>query len=42
MGVHWGTFPLGYEGYFQGKIDLAKAREKHQMPDNEFITVFHG
>lgn len=22
VGVHWGTFPLGAEGYFQAKVDL--------------------
>jgi N-acyl-phosphatidylethanolamine-hydrolysing phospholipase D len=42
VGVHWGTFPLGSEGYFQARDDLAKAREKHNVPDHEFITVCHG
>lgn len=42
MGVHWGTFPLGAEGYFQAKYDLAEARKKHEMPDNEFLAIYHG
>jgi hypothetical protein len=31
VGVHWGTFPLGAEGYFQAKYDLAEARKKHNL-----------
>jgi hypothetical protein len=33
MGVHWGTFPLGMEGYFQAKYDLVTARKKHGIKD---------
>jgi len=42
VGVHWGTFPLGAEGFYQARGDLAEARKKHNMPDDEFITVCHG
>lgn len=42
MAVHWGTFPLGAEGYFQARGDLAAARKKLNVPDEEFITICHG
>lgn len=34
VGVHWGTFPLGAEGYFQAKYDLIDARTKHKLKDS--------
>ena len=42
VGVHWGTFPLGTEGFYQARVDLAEARKKHNIPEDEFITVGHG
>ena len=42
MAVHWGTFPLGAEGFCQAKFDLIEARKKHDMPEDEFLLVAHG
>jgi N-acyl-phosphatidylethanolamine-hydrolysing phospholipase D len=42
VGVHWGTFPLGFEHYHQPKEDLLKAVEKHGLKNDEFVTIQHG
>lgn len=42
MGVHWGTFPLGFEHYYKPKLDLQEAIAKHGLGKDEFITLYHG
>ena len=42
MGVHWGTFPLGYEHYLAPKLDLEKAKKEQNVKDEEFVTLDHG
>lgn len=42
VGVHWGTFPLGFEHFLQPKQDLEKALTNHGLKKEEFITVHHG
>lgn len=42
MGVHWGTFPLGWEHWCAARDDLKDAALKHGLKDDEFITVGHG
>ena len=42
VGVHWGTFPLGFEHWHQPKEDLEKAKQKYQLKEDEFITIAHG
>lgn len=42
VGVHWGTFPLGFEHYHRPREDLAKARKKYNIPDDEFVAIGHG
>lgn len=42
VGVHWGTFPLGFEPWYQPKIDLDSAKAKHKLDDEEFIVLGHG
>lgn len=42
VAVHWGTFPLGFEHWYQPKKDLAKAKLKYGLKEEEFITMPHG
>jgi N-acyl-phosphatidylethanolamine-hydrolysing phospholipase D len=42
VGVHWGTFPLGWEHWCAARDDLKDAALKHGLKDDEFITVGHG
>ncbi|TVP52447.1 MAG: MBL fold metallo-hydrolase [Halomonadaceae bacterium] len=42
VGIHWGTFRLADEPLDQPPKDLAKAREKHGVPDHHFITMVFG
>jgi L-ascorbate metabolism protein UlaG (beta-lactamase superfamily) len=39
---HYGTFPLADDGQFDPIIDLAQARTKHGIKDDEFITLVEG
>lgn len=34
VGVHWGTFPLGFEHYHQPKEDLLKAVQRHGLSED--------
>jgi hypothetical protein len=42
VGVHWGTFPLGFESFYQPKYDLEEAKIKLGVHKDAFITVHHG
>ena len=42
IGMHFGTFPLADEGMVEPKADLAKAREKYSLADDDFITLQEG
>jgi L-ascorbate metabolism protein UlaG (beta-lactamase superfamily) len=42
VGVHWGTFPLGFEHYCAARKDLHKALDAKGIDRESFITVNHG
>jgi N-acyl-phosphatidylethanolamine-hydrolysing phospholipase D len=42
IGIHWGTFTLADEALDEPLIDLDKAKKKHNINANEFITLHHG
>ena len=42
LGIHFGTFQLTYEGVDQPRLDLAKARQDLQVPDDQFWALQFG
>jgi L-ascorbate metabolism protein UlaG (beta-lactamase superfamily) len=42
IGMHFGTFPLADDGMDEPIEDLAKARKKYGVADNDFITLEEG
>jgi L-ascorbate metabolism protein UlaG (beta-lactamase superfamily) len=42
IGIHWGTFQLSFEGYYQPKEDLETAKKDLNIPANQFITLKPG
>jgi N-acyl-phosphatidylethanolamine-hydrolysing phospholipase D len=42
IGMHWGTFPMGEERLDQPLDDLAAARKKLGVGENEFFVMKHG
>lgn len=42
IGMHFGTFPLANEGMSQPIDELAKARKKYNVRDDEFLTLEEG
>lgn len=42
IGMHFGTFPLADEGMHEPIRDLAKARKKQKLADEEFIVMDEG
>lgn len=42
IGMHFGTFPLADEGMEDPIKDLAEARQKYGVAENEFITLKEG
>lgn len=42
IGMHFGTFPLADEGMDEPRRDLAKAREKNIIPEDEFVALEEG
>lgn len=42
IGMHWGTFPMGQERLDQPIDDLAAARKKLGVKDEEFFLLKHG
>ena len=41
-GIHWGTFPLGFEDNVEPALDLARAREIEGLKHSDFFTMEHG
>ena len=42
LGIHWGTFQLGYEHYMKPKQDLDDALKNQGVDKNKFLTFDHG
>ncbi|XP_038068615.1 N-acyl-phosphatidylethanolamine-hydrolyzing phospholipase D-like [Patiria miniata] len=42
VGIHWGTFQLGKEGYLAPLEDLKIALDKVRLTDQDFFTLKHG
>lgn len=42
LGIHWGTFQLGYEHYMAPPKDLEAALKEANIDLNEFVTFKHG
>ncbi|MDX1585176.1 MAG: MBL fold metallo-hydrolase [Balneolaceae bacterium] len=42
IGMHFGTFPLADDGMSEPREDLEKAKQKHGLDGNEFITLQEG
>lgn len=42
IGMHFGTFPLADDGMTEPRKDLEKAKKKHGLSDNEFVTIREG
>lgn len=42
IGMHFGTFPLADDGMDEPVRDLAKARNKFGLKDEEFVTIAEG
>jgi L-ascorbate metabolism protein UlaG (beta-lactamase superfamily) len=42
IGMHFGTFPMADDGMFEPAQDLAKARKKYQITEEEFLAPDHG
>ena len=42
LGIHWGTFQLGYEHYMAPKMDLLTALEEAGVDPATFVTFKHG
>ena len=42
LGIHWGTFQLGYEHYMAPPKDLKDALNKANVQEEAFVTFQHG
>lgn len=42
VGVHWGTFSMGRQGFVQPKYDLLTASKNHGLKEGEFLPGTHG
>lgn len=42
IGMHFGTFPLADDGMAEPRQDLKKAKKKHGLMEDEFITLQEG
>lgn len=42
VGVHWGTFALGFEHYTAAREDLQQALRSRNLDPTSFVTVDHG
>ncbi|XP_038066940.1 N-acyl-phosphatidylethanolamine-hydrolyzing phospholipase D-like [Patiria miniata] len=42
VGIHWGTFQLGLEGYLAPLEDLKIALDNARLTDQDFFTLKHG
>ena len=42
LGIHWGTFQLGYENYMKPVQDLNEALKNENMSEDEFQVFSHG
>ncbi|KAJ7331294.1 hypothetical protein OS493_020084 [Desmophyllum pertusum] len=42
LGIHWGTFPTGYEHFMDPPKDLSEALKSKEIPETTFFTMKHG
>ena len=42
LGIHWGTFMLGYENYLAPKTELSAALQEEGVDEREFVVFKHG
>lgn len=42
LGIHWGTFSLGADGYERPVVELERARRAAGLADDTFVTLQHG
>lgn len=42
IATHFGTFPMADDGMYEGVEDLKKARQKHNVPDSDFLVLDEG
>ncbi len=42
MAIHWGTFPLTDEDPIEPPLELARIRDMHNLPMEEFFSIAQG
>lgn len=42
IGMHFGTFPMADDGMYEPLAELAKSRQKHNIPKQEFTVLKEG